>query len=370
MKIELGTEQFRRAVAKATKTSDSGIIITTSIIGIEGKEGNVYLTTTDRSVNVKVTMPNVIPSDVSFYTNTNAELLKKLLDRTQSATVVLDIYDNRIVYSGSGDANLEIIYNNEDGGNQPVRVTDIEVTGEAQKVLISDLDKFNIYLKNTLSSNVSTPAYTNYRVYKNKALTYNQFALNLVEIGWDVDILLPRNIVDLFSILDGEYAEIVVSTDNKIKIVADDVEITGYLASGIEDYPVNRFVDLVYSEKLFGNVSVINKDRLLSGISRLDLFLSVEDDGVCKIEIDKDRVTLITFAGNCVESIPFESNNSDEKIEANMGLDILSNAISTIRTENIQISFGGTTASGGKAPSRIYDEKDKAYLVIPYAVGR
>ena len=362
MKIELGTESFRRAVSKVVKTGDAGILLTTTIIGIEGKDGNVYLTGTDKSTNIKVTLKNVIQKDAEFYTNTNAELLKKLLDRTQSATVLLDIYDNRIVFSGNGDANLEIVYNNEDGANTLLRIPEIQVNGEGTKVRVTDLEKFSTYLKNTLGNNIATPQYMNYRVFKNKAMTYNTFGLNLVELDWDTDLMIPSSIADLFSTLEGEYAIITVD-GNKIKVATDDVEITGMLPTNLEDYPTTNFVNLVYSEKLFGKVTIIDKMRFLGALDRISLFISKNDNNIFTAEIgDKDMV-LITFSKNCIEKVVFDSSENDTVLSVNLSIELLEKALSSIKTDKVVLSFGAKGV-------RIYDEKDKAYLVVPYAVEK
>lgn len=362
MKIELGTESFRRAVSKVVKTGDAGILLTTTIIGIEGKGGNVYFTGTDKSTNIKVTLKNVIPADLEFYTNTNAELLKKLLDRTQSATVLLDIYDNRIVYSGSGDANLEIVYNNEDGANTVLRVPEIKVNGESTRVKISDLEKFGTYLKGTISNNIGTPQYMNYRVFENKAMTYNTFGLNVVEIDWDADLMIPRSIADLFDTLEGEYAEVTVD-GNKMKVATDDVEITGMLPTNVADYPTANFINLVYSEKLFGKVTVIDKMRFLAALDRVSLFISKNDNNIFTAEIGTKDMVLITFSKNCVEKVVFDSSENDEVLSVNLSIELLEKALSSIKTDKVVLSFGSKGV-------RIYDEKDKAYLVVPYAVEK
>ena len=361
MKIELGTEKLKKAVARVSKgVGGSGIFITTTIIGIEGKDGNVYLTATDRAATITVALKDVIAKDVKFYTNTKAELFKKLIDRTQSATVVLDILEDRIVFSGSGDANLEVLYNDEDGGATPAVIQKPVVEGEPKKVKISDLDKFLAYLKGTLAERTTTPILTNYRVYHNKAVTFNTFGFNLVEIDWDEDIIIPKNVVDLFETLEGDYANITVA-DNKIKVETDDVEITGPLAGKPEEYPVQRYENMAYSKETFVKHVVVDRLRFVNALDRISLFIDKDNEkDIFNIEIGKDDIVFTTFSKNCVERVVFDSSDSDEVIVTMIGLGVLEAAISTIKSDKIDITFGTRTGI------RIHDEADKAYLVIPY----
>lgn len=366
IKIELGTEAFRSAVNKVYRgVGNMVIFMTTLIIGMEGKDGDLVLSGTDRSANIKVTMKKVLPEDVEFYVNTNAELLKKLIDKTQSATVVLEIKDDRIVFSGSGDANLEVIFNDEDGGNSLAKISEIKVEGQPVNVKRSDLDKFNTYLSGTYPQNIQNPVYVGYRVGDNKAMTYNNFGANMVEIDWDADILLPANIVDLFPVFEDDIIEVTVSGDNKIKLKDSTVEITGALRPEkyLEEYDIKKFERLVFSD-LFEGTTILNRSRLAQSIDRLKLFIEKNDDNMVNMEVDGKGIMFITYSQNCVESIDFVENEEDKIVTTSIGIDTLEKALKGIRGENIKVQFGD------KGALRIEDEADKAYMLVPYATRR
>lgn len=361
MKIELGTEKLKSAVSKVSKgVGATNLFVTTQIIGIEGKDGNVTLSATDKVANIKVILRDVIAKDVEFYTNTKAELFKKLLDRTQSATVELDIQDNKIVFSGSGDANLEIIYNDEDGAGTLAKIQEIKVEGEPKDVKVSDLKKFGIYLKGTFPESITNPIYMNYRVFNNKAMTYNNYGANLVEINWDENILIPKSIVSLFETLEGDVAKVTVD-GAKIKIVASDVEIAGNLKGDVQDYATERFEKLIYSTDIFVKETTIDRVRLINALDRIKLFIDKGDDGVFSLDIGDKSVVLLTLGNNCVEQVEFDSCNNPEVFERNIGMSVLETALSAVRGDKITIAFGN------KVGLRIHDEADKAYLLVPYA---
>ena len=342
MKIELGTEKLKSAVSKVSKgVGATNLFVTTQIIGIEGKDGNVTLSATDKVANIKVTMKDVISKDIVFYTNTKADLFKKLLDRTQSA-------------------NLEIVYNDEDGAGTLARIQEIKVEGEPKDVKVSDLKKFGIYLKGTFPDSITNPVYMGYRVFNNKAMTYNNYGANLVELNWDEDILIPKSIVSLFDTLEGDIAKVTVE-GTKIKLVAGDVELTGTLKSDVQDYSTDRFTKLIYSTDIFVKETTIDRVRLINALDRIKLFIDKGDDGVFSLDIGDKSVVLLTLSNNCVEQVDFESCNNPEVIERNIGMAVLETALSAVRGDKITIAFGN------KVGLRIYDEVDKAYLLVPYA---
>lgn len=366
IRIELGTEKLREAVNKVYKgVGNNSIFMTTLIIGIEGKEGNLVLTGTDRVSTIKVTLQKVLPAETEFYTNTTAELFKKLLDKTQSATVILEIEKNRIVFSGSGDASLEIINNDEDGENVCARIPETVVEGKTVSVKKSDLTKFNMYLKGTYPESIENPVYIGYRVGKNKAMTYNNFGANMVEIDWDTNILIPENVVKLFPTLTDDKVEITISDENKIKVKDSTVEITGSLRpqSHVDAYDLGKFEKLVYSD-LFNKSVLINRDRLMRAIDRISLFMESNDNNVVGMEVDGKSVVFITFAQNCVEKVDFTESENENILTTRIGIDTFSKALASISGENVRIAFGE------KAALRISDEEDRAYLLVPYARER
>lgn len=364
MKIELGTEKLKSAVNKVYKgVGQSGIFLTTTLIGIEGKGGNLTLMATDRAANIKVTLNGVIDKDADFYTNTVAERFKKLLDRTQSATVTLDIQKDRIVFSGSGDASLEIIYNDEDGEATLARMQNIVVSGEPKTVKISDLKKFLTYLKGTLPVSIDNPVYLGYRVFNNKAMTYNNFGANLIEIGWDEEALIPSNVVSLFETLEGDTAQVTVA-DNKIKVATENIEITGALRKDVAEYNTTRFTNLIYNEQMFDKKVVVDRVRLVSALDRIRLFIGKDDEKVFDVEIDKNSMMFITFAKNCVEKIDFEESENESIMTHRLGIDVFEAALSAIKGQKVVINFG---VQGG---CRLVEESEKAYLLVPYARER
>lgn len=358
MKFEIGTEKLTEAINKACKgVGNIGIFVITSAIGLEGKDGNLILTTTDNSTNLTVTVKDVLPKETEFYTATNASLLKALVNKTTSATVELDIKDDRIVFSGNCDANLPIIQNDEGTGVARIRKTIVE--GEPQTVKVTDLKHFLKYLKGTLPASSENPQYLAYRVGNNFAMTYDNFGSNLIEIAWNPgDILIPAPIVNLFDLLKDETAKVTVA-DGKIKVETEEILITGSLRSDVDKYPTDRFTKIIYSKEMFNTEVTIDKSRIVDALDRISLFVTKDTDFRFTIEIGPDSMMLLTNDKNYVEKVDFESSNSTITVERIVGLETLKAAISSLSGDKVVVNFG---ENGGM---RIVE--DKAYMVVPYA---
>lgn len=358
-KFEIGTEKLTEAVNRASKgVGNIGIFVITSVMGLEGKDGNLILTTTDNSTNLTVTVKDVLPKDLVFYTATEAALLKALVNKTTSATIELDIQEDKIVFSGNCDANLPIVQNDE--GTGPARIRKTLVEGEPQTVKVSDLKKFLRYLKGTLPTSSENPQYLAYRVGNNFAMTYDNFGSNLIEIEWNPgDILIPSQIVNLFDLLKDETAKITVA-DGKIKVETDEIVVTGSLRADVDKYPTERFTRIVYSTEMFNTEVTIDKSRLVDALDRLSLFVTKDTEYKFTAEIGKDSIMLLTNDRNYVEKVEFEkSDASVAEVERIVGLATLKAAVSALSGDKVVVNFG---ENGGM---RITE--DKAYMVVPYA---
>lgn len=363
MKFEVGREAFNDAVNKVFKgVGNMGIFTITTIIGIEGKDGDLILTSTDNARNLEVRIKDILPKDAKFYTATKAVLLKALVNKTDSATITLEILEDRIVFNGGCSANLEIILNDEDTTVGPAKIRPIIVEGEAKDVKVSDLKMFLSYLKATLAVKATNPEYTAYRVKNNMAMTYDTFGSNLIEIGWDnVDILVGSSIVNLFDLLDDEIAHITVDQD-KIKIETDTVTITGALRPDVAKYNIDRFANIIYSEQLFNTEVVVDKQRLLYALDRISLFVDKDDSSIFSLEVSPNSMLLLSVDKNFVEKIDFESSTLTENIQRLVGLETFKASVSSLKGDKVVINFG---KDGGFRMT-----ENKAYLVVPYAKER
>lgn len=360
MKFEIGTEKFNSAINKVYKgVGNMRIFMITTIVGIEGKDGNLILTSTDNSRNLSVIVKDVLPKDVQFYTATNAALLKSLINKTDSATITLEILEDRIVFNGNCSANLGIVQNDEDTVVGPARIRPILVDGESTEVKTADLKKFLTYLKATLPTSIDRPEYTAYRVKNGIAMTYDNFGSNLIEIDWkDVNILIGSQIVNLFDLLDEETAHITIQQD-KIKIETSDIIITGSLRGDVDKYATERFVNIIYSAQLFNTETVIDKQRLMSALDRMSLFVNKDDDSMFTIEVGPKSLLLLSNEKNYAEEIEFEKNNVTENIQKLVGIDTFKSAVASLQGDKVVVNFG---TDGG-----LRITENKAYMVVPYA---
>lgn len=375
MKIELGTEKLREAVSKVFKgAGNSDIKLLTTIIGIEGRNGNLYLTATDEQSTITVAVSGVLSEDEKFYTAVNAETFKKIIDRTTSPTVTLSIEENRIVFTGNGDYNLEICMNNEDGDAVPARIIHREVEGESQIVDVSDLKKIYTYLRGFVS--VNQPKHMMYKIHDGYVLAYDSNSAGIIKTGIIGDMAFSKSFVNLFDTLDGEKAKLTVQPTSigddgiilgeSLKVESDSVLITSSVAIPVEANIVgfvNMVVKLCNSKDVFTKDTVIDRSKFLDMLGRISIFVTTrkDDPNILDVEVDNKEAVFVTKNKNCVESLKFDECVGDDSIIMNeLSHPYLLSAVSAIRSEKMNVAFSQ------KPGLRFYDEKEKLYIIIPY----
>ena len=281
MKVKLNTEALKIATAKAAKGSGNlSMLAITSAIGIEIKDTNLVLTTTNNSINLEVILKDVVKEPISFYACTNSDIFCKLISKQTSEHVVLDIQENCLQVTGDGVYNLPLIQDEE---GTMGRIVPIDVPAlDTVKVSATELKKMLKYNKLAVSKQFDTPMYTGYCIANEKVYTFNGNTACITALKLkDINLLLPSVFVDLFSLFEDKTVSVYVSS-NRIKFESEDVVITGTTLEGYEDYPVKPLSDTVYSNEFTQSVKV-SKARLNNILDRIGLFVSDKEQNAIQL---------------------------------------------------------------------------------------
>ena len=261
MKVKLKTESLQVAAAKAAKGSGNlSMLAITSSIGIEIKDTDLVLTTTDNSTNVEVKIKDVVKEPVQFYACTNSDLFCKLIAKQTSETVVLDLQENCLQVTGDGVYNLPLVQDEE---GTMGRIVPIDVQAlSSTKIDAKELKKMLKYNKLAVSKQFDTPMYTGYCTADNKVYTFNGNTACITELELkDIKLLLPSRLVDLFSLFEDKFVT-VTAVSNKVKFESEDVILSGTVLEGLDEYPVEPLANTVYSEEFTQTVKT-NKNKLM-----------------------------------------------------------------------------------------------------------
>lgn len=344
--IKIKTTTLQDAVAKAVKGAGNlPILAITTAIGIEvTPEGSLILTTTSNTVNLKITVKNVAPpQEVGFYACTECDLFAKLTSKTTSEFVTLVLTDSALIFVGNGQYTLPIIADEE---GSVVRIKDIVVNSDSTyEITKKDIDKILRYNKGSVAKTFETPVYAGYCIQsadkhdKSIAVTYNTNTACVSNIAWKgEDLLLPRVIVDLMSLISSEKATYACDGVN-IVINGGDVAISGAVQEGLETYPVESLAQLVGSDEFTSSVK-ISKPVLSSILDRMALFVTDIEMNSINIGISDDGMTISSHNMAGCEQVQLIEKDVKESMSKIVVLNDLKTVIDTLVGDTVTIKFG------------------------------
>lgn len=357
--IKVKTSLFKEAVTKAFKGSgriDS--LMLTSILGIEAKDGDIILTTTDNTNFLTVKIKNAVEDKTNnFYVSIDSELFTKLVTKTDSDFVTLKVENDALLFTGNGAYNMPLIIDPEEGSF--VRIPTINFVDENSKKLkinVEDIKKIIQYNKGSVSKDLKNGVYVNYCIDNSKVYTYNDNTACITKVAINSDkLLLSQSLVNLLAVLDDK--EITVSIDdNKVKFETTNVIVAGTLAEGAQDYSSESFDGLI-DETYKSNSVKINKAFLLNTLDRIALFIDINDDGAIELSFSNEGLFIKNKNGSVCEKIAYLEKTISEPSIQLVDIGDIKNALTALSQEDIIISFRNEVG--------LYIEENGALQIVP-----
>ena len=344
MKVKLNTEALKIVTAKAAKGSGNlSMLAITSSIGIEIRDTNLILTTTDNSTNVEVVLKDVVKEPATFYVCTNSDLFCKLIAKQTSEAVVLEQQENCLQVTGDGVYNLPLVQDEE---GTMGRITPIDVPAlDTVKVNASELKKMLKYNKLAVSKQYDTPMYTGYCISDEKVYTFNGNTACITALKLkDINLLLPASFVELFNLFEDKSVTVSVSS-NRIKFESEDVILTGTVLEGYDEYPTKPLADTVYSKEFTQSVKV-SKNALNNILDRIGLFVSDKEQNAIQLNFGDLGLIISNVDSNACESVQYIGNKPTDVSSVFVDLNDLRVIVNTISTEDVTLIFGSESAIG------------------------
>lgn len=337
MKIKLNTEALKVATSKASKgVGNLAMLTITSAIALELVNGDFVLTTTTNSHNLAVRIKDVTSSENNFYACTDCELFTKLVSKTGTETITLEVTENALVFTGDGVYNLPLLQDEE---GTMVRITPINVDSlESVNVPTETLKKLLTWNKLAVATTLEEPIFTGYCVKDNQVFTYNNNTACVSSLKLDgVNMLIPSGIVDLFSLFEDKSVT-VATTDNKVEFSTTDVLITGALLEGFDLYPTEQLGTLVNGDD-FKNSIKVSKEKFANMIDRMSLFTN-EDKNELTISFAQDKLIVSDKNLSAGEQLGYISKNEVESFEVKVDLNDIKRIVGQVVEEEVCMLYG------------------------------
>lgn len=337
MNLKLNTESLKTAVSKVSKGAGNLSMLTiTSCLTIEANEGDVVFTTTTNSRNLEVRIKDVTSKDNKFFACTDCDLFTKLVSKTETDTVNLEVTENALVYTGNGVYNLALIQD-EEGSMVHIPTIEVDAIDEIE-VSAEQLKQLLTWNKLCVAKTLEEPIFTGYCVKDNRVFTYDNNSACVSNIKLNgVNMLIPNGMVELFSLFEDKTVK-VKTTNNKVMFSTSDVTITGALLEGFDLYPTDQLAELAEGKE-FSNAIKVQTSKFMSLIDRMSLF-ATNDKNTISISFAKDKMIIADSDKSAGEQIAYTSKNDVELFEVNVDLRDIKKIVNEVATEEISMLYG------------------------------
>lgn len=301
MKLKVKTQLLKEMTSKAAAgSSNTGGLLLTSSMCIECDNNTLKLTTTDGANTLHIS--NAVESQEKFYVCTDSTLFSKLVSKTDSEYITLEVIDTYLQFTGSGVYNLPLIMDEE--GNMAV-IEEMNLTCEPVKVEAALLKKAISTNKVAVSKDFAEPIYTGYCISNNAVMTNKGNLICHSDLSVNnLKALIPMSFIELCNLFDDKYVDIKVE-GVKLSFQSEHVKLTGSLLDGIDRFPVDSLKALIDMPEFKYNVK-INKSTLLNCLDRMLLFVSESDSFAVSLTFQDSKVLISNKDSTACESIDYK----------------------------------------------------------------
>lgn len=340
MKITIETSKLQELSSKAIKGSGrSPLLAVTMFMSIEGVNGNLTLTTTDRINTLAVVGKGVIKEkEENFYTCVDSDLFNKLVSKTTSKEIILEVTENCLMFKGNGVYSLPIAV---DERNIVVRIPNFPVElkeSKEEEISVSKLKDILTFNKPSIAKTMEKPEYTGYFIDKEGVITYNEITACVNKTEMPINkALIPYNLAELFSIITTEKAFIKMN-DKRILIEAGDVIINGALMEQVDLFPAAPLRDLINST--FESECEINRIELVNALDRLSLFIGEGEKNAIRLAFGENNLTISSKKSNGNELLNYIKCKDVKPFTELIDILDLKNQLQTQSGETVTLCFG------------------------------
>lgn len=357
MKLIVKTEILKNMVAKAKKGIGNNKLSPLSelmCISFDNDTLNLTVSTGNEIMRVKhkAVDDDIVFESSEFNVVIKTDIFPTLISKTTSKTVELEYAENCLTVTGNGvykidiptDTETKTAYDDKNNcNNDKVFIENAYATIAADK--IRDVIRC---LSCSLSTDFSTPCYTNYYVKDNGVIATDAFQLSKyitdLQIG---EYLFSPTLFNLLAVTDCDDLNVYNDGDNFV-FIADDVVVYSKEMPYKESYNIDTLNKLLNS--VFANKLNISKTELLNALDRLSSFTNkFEKTSYIFTAIpDNNKLVISNSLKNASEYINSVTFNITDNTISAFALDIerLKSIIKTLASDNVSICFGGNSFIG------------------------
>lgn len=319
----------------------------TETLEIKAENSLLHMNVTNGEYYARVTLP--IEPNINMHATVNADLFLKLIAKTTTDTVRLEVDGNSLKVGANGDYRIPLIYEGDSLLDLPEIIIENETNSfDVDSDILKSIMQHNT--KELQKGFIAKPVQKLYYIDDKGAITFTTGAcVNDFTLNEPIKILLNQKLVKLFKIFKEDKVNISIGQDminntiqTKVKFESSTFSITAIIPSDeslINSVPVDAIRDRVYT--IYPYAVVLDKNELIQTIDRLLLFSSEAPKLYSKFEFGTDSVKIydinetnfeiIRYSNAAIEALGEPYTAILDLIDLKLGLEGYNETHSTIR---------------------------------------
>lgn len=311
MSFTINTKTLQSMINKVIRgASNNKLLPITSYIDINFEDGTLSLTTTDMTNYITV-KKNELNGD-NFTVVISADKFSKLVAKTTTENITLELTDNSLIFKGNGTYNIDIPLN-EEGNPIKYPMYNFTTIGDSTIIKSTSIKSILNYNKGCLSTDVTIGGLINYYCDSDYVITSDaaNIAINECSIT-NEPILISSQLMNLLGLFNDEDITFSKNAD-KLLFSTPNMIVYGVVADGLSDYPNEAIIG--YLDANFLASCEVSKTVLLNVLDRMSLF--VDDFNQCNLNFNfTDKGIKISNKSNtAMEIVPYIGEVSMESLD-------------------------------------------------------
>lgn len=330
MKLTINTLHLQRLLNRVGKcATNNKMLPLTCMTCIKAKDGTTQLITTSGS-DYCIAVDTDGYKDEEFYAVVDNDVFYKLVAKTSTDFIHLELSNHHIIFTGNGKYTLDLP-TDENGELIKFPEPDYKDTEVVAKLTSNDLAIINKANRANLADLMAEPCYSYYYL-GDKVLTSDRSVICATNIEVTDKPILISNIA--MSILDTDI-EIATNDKQEVVFIGENYKVLTKSSEYIDDYNSDAIMNLVNTplDYKFN----VDKEELLTVLDRLGLFINAFDKNCLSVSIKGDKLTFSNVKANSSESIPIRNNHD---FSFNIDITLLSKQVGIMNKNVFEFQYG------------------------------
>lgn len=340
MKIQVKTTALKEAVNKAIKAAiNSKMVPLTGYLYLSIKDGAMTVVTCDGMDYFEIKTEGA--SDGEFSIVLKADVFSKMVAKTTSEFITLELKDNVLMFTGNGTYKMSLPLNEEGNLIKWPTYDIMNENVETGTIKLATIKSIIVSNKAALATSTDVPYLTNYCCASENGVIsadgYN-ICINKSSIFKNNFLILPL-VFELLSIFNRE--DIDYRYDGiHIEFSTDTMRLFVKPQPQLDEYPIEPIGN--YGNQEFPSSCAVSKSALISILDRLSLVISDYDVNAVTLDFTKDGLVVTSANGNGSELIAYQESSKFEPFVCTVDAEALRRQVNARTSDILHIEYGLT----------------------------